>query len=69
MEQGRLAGPRGCHKGDQLARPDREIGAAQDLERALALLVAALDAREEKGRHGLSAAGIRLSHIGAFRQP
>ena len=34
VQQGALAGPRGRHQGDELARPDREIRLAQDFEGA-----------------------------------
>ena len=50
VEQGRLARAGGRDEGDGLARPQGEVGAAQDVERGLALPVAALHARQEQGR-------------------
>ncbi len=53
VQQRRLAGAGRRDEGDRLPLPDHEIGAAQDVERVLALRVAALDALQpEHGVHG-----------------
>ncbi|GJE44510.1 hypothetical protein AEGHOMDF_3698 [Methylobacterium soli] len=58
VQERRLAGTRRGHEGHQLAGPDRQVGAAQDLEGALGLLVAPLHPGEEQRRHRLCAGGF-----------
>ena len=50
MEEGRLAGAGRRHERNHLAREDRELGVAQDLEETRPLAVAARDLRQIKRR-------------------
>ena len=50
MQQGRFAGAARRDQRDEFARPEREIGLAQDFERRIGLGIEALDLREEERR-------------------
>ena len=50
MQEGRFAGAGRRHEGDDLARHDAKLRAAQDLEEAVPLRVAAFHPRQAKGR-------------------
>jgi hypothetical protein len=50
MKQGRLAGAARRDQRDEFARPEREIGLAQDFERGIGLWIEALDLGQEERR-------------------